>query len=346
MYKILSIFITLIVTSSSNPITKFQDWVVKHKIEFKNDNIMKHIFENWLINDKFIEEINSLNLTYTLGHNIYSGMNSDEFRNYMNFEQNNLLLINNKNNYLRTNDFNNYQNNFYLPLSVDWRTKNAVTPVKDQGQCGSCYSFSNTGALEGIYAINTGNLLSFSEQQIVDCSTIRNKGPNMGCNGGQIGLTMDWISTNGGLCLESDYPYISGETKTGETCNKSCLLVDDSKVDSHIDVKPNSDDAMMKALVQQPISVGIEADQKAFQLYSSGVFTATCGTKVDHAVLLVGYGIMDGNSYYILKNSWGESWGDKGYMYIGKDIDPNTNKAYNDGKGQCGVLTSGAYPVL
>jgi len=336
-------FLTIFNIIFANPIERFKNWLELHKIQFKDEIILPHIFENWLSNDKYIDYVNSQNLTYTLGHNHFSGMSSFEFSNFMNFQQNNNYfsksnLLNN----LRGSDSYYLENPFSLPTSVDWRTKNAVTPVKDQGQCGSCYSFSNTGALEGIYAITTGNLVSFSEQQIVDCSTIRNKGPNMGCNGGQISLTMDWIGDNNGLCSEIDYPYISGETKTAETCQKKCSPITASTIISHIDVAPNSDNAMMTALTKQPVAVAIEADQKDFQLYKSGVFSKACGTNLDHAVLLVGYG----PDYYIMKNSWSSSWGDNGYMYLAKGTDANTGKQFNDGKGQCGLLMQGSYPVI
>jgi C1A family cysteine protease len=343
-------FLTLFSIISGNPIDRFNNWLSEHKIQFNEDSILPHLFENWLHNDKYIDQINAKNLTYKLGHNHYSGMNSDEFSSFMNFEENNNYFAkysptNNLRGFVDVSLNTDYTFSSSLPSSIDWRTKNVVTPVKDQGQCGSCYSFSNTGALEGIYALTSGKLLSFSEQQIVDCSTIKNKGPNMGCNGGQIGLTMDWIGNNGGLCLEDDYVYISGETKTAETCKKTCSPIHNSKIISHADISI-SDNDMMTALSKQPVAVAIEADQKDFQLYKSGVFVGECGTNLDHAVLLVGYGSMNGNDYYIMKNSWSTSWGDKGYMYLGKGIDPNTGKTYNNGNGQCGVLMAGSYPVL
>jgi hypothetical protein len=104
---------------------------------------------------------------------------------------------------------------------------------------------------------------------------------------------------------------------------------------------------MMTVLAQQPVSVGIEADQKEFQLYKSGVFTSnSCGKNIDHGVLLVGYGSSNGIDYYILKNSWGISWGDQGFMLLGKGFQPNSIIPYNNGAGQCGVLSQGSYPIL
>jgi C1A family cysteine protease len=236
-----------------------------------------------------------------------------------------------------------------LPASVDWRTENAVTAVKMQGQCGSCWSFSSTGSLEGAYAIKYGKLVSYSEQQLVDCDNIKNgvSGGNLGCSGGNMEPTLQWIGTNGGLCTEADYPYFSGTTGSAGKCQKTCSKVSGSAVVKTVEVTPNSDSAMMSALAQQPVSVAIEADQSSFQLYKSGVFTGSCGTNLDHGVLLVGYGTMNGLDYYTMKNSWSaESWGDQGYMYMGRGVDPATGKLYNQGKGQCGVLSQGVYPVM
>jgi C1A family cysteine protease len=227
-----------------------------------------------------------------------------------------------------------------LPSSIDWTANRAVTPVKDQGQCGSCWSFSTTGALEGAYAIITGNLASFSEQQLVDCDTLGNGGRDHGCNGGLMENAFNWISKNNGLCLESDYPYISGTTKTAGKCDKSCKNLAGSDVVKYIDVEPASDSAFMTALAKQPVSVAIEADQREFQLYKSGVFTGTCGTNLDHGVLAVGYGTEAGNEYYKVKNSWSATWGEGGYIRIGRGAN------YNGGKGQCGILLQASYPVI
>ena len=162
----------------------------------------------------------------------------------------------------------------------------------------------------------------------------------MGCNGGLMDNAFMWIDKNNGLCTEADYPYTSGVTKTAGTCLTTCTLVDDSKVTTYTDVTASSDSAMMAALVKQPVSIAIEADQKEFQLYKSGVFTAACGTNLDHGVLVVGYGSLNGEDYYLVKNSWGTSWGAGGYIMLGR------GSQYNSGNGQCGMLMQGSYPTV
>lgn len=320
---------------SANHLERFKQWADQHNVELPSEDFQfLHMLTNWRNNDKLIEETNSKNLTYTLGHNAYSAMNSEEFAELMRFGYNRDVISS------MVGAASTSYGSVGAPASVDWRTKGAVTPVKDQGQCGSCWSFSTTGALEGIYAIKNSNLVSFSEQQLVDCDYIRAGGTSLGCNGGDMGSAMDWIGKNNGLCTEQAYPYFSGTTKTNGACQKSCSVVPGSDVSKTVSVGANSDSAMMTALAQQPVSVAIEADQSSFQLYKSGVFSGSCGTNLDHGVLLVGYGTMTGGDYYILKNSWSNTWGDQGYMYLGK------GSQYNGGKGQCGVLMQGVYPVL
>lgn len=358
LFKILS-FVAVLVSVGANSLKtyrntvvtdKFKNWVETHRIEARDDNHLAHIFDNWLSNDKFIEETNSRNLTYTLGHNAYSGMNSEEFAEFMGFRANQDLLAKNKGTgFLRgsvpTVEQYEVLDVSALPTEVDWRTKGVVTNVKDQGNCGSCWSFSTTGALEGIYAIKYGNLVSYSEQQLVDCDNGLTK--NHGCNGGLMDSAFSWISQNGGLCTEQDYPYVSGTTQKAGTCQTSCKLVSGSKISKYTDVTPNSDNAMMTALAQQPISVAVDVTTE-FQLYKSGIFTSSkCGTDLNHGVLLVGYSSQSGQEYYILKNSWGtDGWGINGYMYLGKGNDPATGKPYNNGAGQCGVLLEASYPSL
>jgi C1A family cysteine protease len=148
-----------------------------------------------------------------------------------------------------------------------------------------------------------------------------------------------WVKKNGGLCTEADYPYTSGTTKDAGDCSTSCSKNTKVAPASYTDVTVNSDAAMMDALNKQPVSVAIEADQSAFQLYKSGVFTATCGTDLDHGVLAVGYGTyIDGTDYYKVKNSWGTSWGMDGYILLERGVSQK--------EGQCGILSFPSYPNL
>lgn len=311
---------------------KFDDWVEEFKMEFHDRKHFYDVLEKWITNDQYIDYVNSAGRTYQLGHNQFSGMDEFDFVQY---------II--KNRHIRewnTLEDKKYNTSVYmdLPASVNWVTAGAVTPVKDQGQCGSCWTFSTTGALEGIYKIKTGTLDSFSEQQLVDCDNFRHGGKDHGCNGGLMDNAFNWISKNGGLCTEDSYPYVSGNGEEG-TCQTTCQVVQKSKIQSFVDVD-QTDEALMSAIAQQPVSIAIEADQRDFQLYKSGVFTGTCGTNLDHGVLVVGYGTESGQDYYLVKNSWGTSWGESGYIKLGR------GPQYNNGQGQCGILLEASYPNL
>jgi C1A family cysteine protease len=335
-YKFL--FYTLCLSSFVNAslLERFKEWTLEFKIIIENDKHEYNIFQKWIENDEYIKKFNSnINNTFSLGHNHFSGMDSNDFKEYLGFNNDNTFL--NK----KINQKYEINNNVNLPSSVNWVEKGGVTPVKDQGQCGSCWSFSTTGSLEGAYYNKYGTLESFSEQQLVDCDNLRNGGKDHGCKGGLMDNAFSWIDGNNGLCTEKDYPYVSGVTKSAGSCNNNCVTVKGSDIVNFVDVLPNSDDAMMQALVMQPVSIAIEADQKEFQLYKYGVFTSNCGTNLDHGVLVVGYGTNEnGIDYYIVKNSWSSSWGSNGYIYLGR------GKQYNDGNGQCGMLMQGSYPII
>jgi len=213
-----------------------------------------------------------------------------------------------------------------LPSSVDWTSKGAVTPIKNQGSCGSCWSFSSTGALEGAWEIATGQLVSMSEQQFVDCNK-----QNSGCSGGWMDYAFKYAE-GVGLCTEDSYPY----TKKDGTCNlDGCsVAIPKGGVTGFVDVD-HTEEAMMSAVAQQPVAIAIEADKLIFQFYMFGVVHGNCGTNLDHGVLNVGYGTSSGTKYWKVKNSWGSWWGEGGYVKVLRG---------KGGDGECGILLKGSYP--
>jgi len=213
-----------------------------------------------------------------------------------------------------------------VAAEVDWIAKGAVTPVKDQGQCGSCWAFSATGGIEGAVQIKTGKLTSVSEQQLVDCSGSEG---NQGCNGGLMDYAFQFVIKNKGIASEAAYPY----TARDGSCKKVASV---STISGFKDVSQGDEDELLAAVEKAPIPVAIEADQSCFQFYHSGVLDdASCGTNLDHGVLAVGYATdaATGKDYWRVKNSWGASWGDKGYIKFVR------------GKNQCGIALMASYPT-
>merc|ERR1712190_392296 len=218
-----------------------------------------------------------------------------------------------------------------LADSVDWTTKGAVTPVKNQGQCGSCWAFSTTGSLEGAWQIAGNPLTSLSEQQFVDCD----KGSDQGCNGGLMDNAFKYAEKNA-ICTEASYSYKG----RGGTCKASSCSVGIPKGDvtGYKDVATDNEQALMEAVEKQPVSIAVEADKSAFQLYRGGILSSTCGSNLDHGVLLVGYGTENGQDYWKVKNSWGTSFGENGYIRL---------KRGKGGKGECGLLSGPpSFPVV
>ena len=298
----------------------FNKWVAyNNKSYYTSNEYTKRLYifnqnTNYIVNNPF---------SFEMGHNQFSDLNREEYSELLGFKPIYKKI---------TSDILELTHNYgTVPSQIDWRTKGAVTPVKNQGQCGSCWSFSTTGAMEGAYFIKTGQLVSFSEEQLVSCDKT-----DSACNGGLMDNAFNWIKNNNGLCRASTYPYNSGDgiVNSCHPCNNE----PNSSITSHVDVEKTTK-ALELAVSRQPVSIAIEADKQSFQFYKSGVYRASCGTSLDHGVLVVGYGSEDGVDYWIVKNSWGDQWGDKGYIKILK-------KDGDTSGGECGILLSASYPVL
>ena len=264
-----------------------------------------------------IAQINARNLTYKLGLNEFSAMSDAEFAGIKLGFRAKLMGRPTNVTKLPTNN---------LKDSVDWTKKGAVQKVKNQGSCGSCWAFSAVGALEGLGAIKQGKLNDYAEQELVDCS--RGYGNN-GCNGGLMDNAFKYVRDKG-LSLQTEYPY--------KAVDQSCKTTGSNKfkISGYTDVPANSAAQLKAALNKQPVSVAVQADSTVFRNYKSGVVTGTaCGTSLNHGVLAVGYET-SGTPYYLVKNSWGTTWGDNGFIRIG----------ITDGAGVCGIQKMASYPTL
>jgi len=264
---------------------------------------------------KAIEAHNAKGLSWEMGINQFSDLTPKEFSDlYMGYIP-------------RQNDFARSQNEHVAPEgqvladSLDWRTKGAVTPIKDQGQCGSCWAFSTTGSVEGANQIKSGKLESLAEQQLVDCA---GSSGNQGCNGGLMDDAFEYIIKNKGIGSEASYPYTARDGKC-----KTVTSV--ATVSKYTDVKKNDEKGLMSAINIEPVSVAVDA--QSWQSYRQGVMTGPCGKSLDHGVLLIGYGTEGSTDYWLVKNSWGTSWGEQGTIRLVRD------------KNECGIAEAASYPT-
>ena len=274
--------------------------------------------------DAFIKEHNASNATYTAGHNQFSDWTFAEYK---------AILGHRRAPGMRSAPVK--MDTSAIANSVNWVEAGGVTPVKDQGQCGSCWAFSATGSLEGAHYVASGELLSFSEQQLVDCAFLAYG--DLACNGGLASNAYNYYIDGHNAETEDSYPYFSGTTRSKGDCQYDASSASDVTVQSYTTVTPQSVADMKAALGQQPLAVAIEADKLCFQTYSSGIFdNDNCGTSLDHAVLAVGYGSENGQEYWLVKNSWASTWGDQGYIRMA---------ITGDDAGICGVQLEPEYPT-
>ncbi|XP_030962307.1 zingipain-2-like [Quercus lobata] len=302
---------------------RHQQWMAKYGRNYEDDAEKVKRFKIFKDNVEYIDKVNSEgNRTYKLSVNEFADLTTEEF-----IATRTGYKISSQPSSPKTSF--RYENLTEIPTTMDWREKGAVTPIKNQEQCGSCWAFSAVAAVEGVTQIKNGNKISLSEQQLVDCVESNN-----GCNKGSIDYAFAYIIQNKGLATEENYPY---QAMDG-TCDQQMASNVVAQISSYEDVPYNSEEALLQAVANHPVSVAIEAYGRDFQSYSSGVFTGECGTNLDHAVTVIGYGMSDdGTKYWLIKNSWGTTWGESGYMRIQRDTEAP--------EGVCGIAMRPSYPV-
>ncbi|KAL6865206.1 hypothetical protein ACP4OV_016357 [Aristida adscensionis] len=293
-------------------------WMVEYDRTYKDEAEKDHRFKVFKENIEFIERSNraARNGTYLLAINQFADMSNEEFmamyarsepmpsttKNISGFKYVNVTLTE-------------------VPEEVDWIEKGAVTKIKNQKHCGCCWAFSAVAAVEGIHQIKTGELLSLSEQQLLDCTNEKSD-----CSSGRKNLAFAYIIHNGGIATEDAYPY----TAEKGSCQSVKPVV---KISGFEVVPTENEDALVASVAHQPVAVGVEATK--FQFYKSGVFPSKdCGPTPNHGLTVVGYGSHAGTKYWLLRNQWGESWGEEGYMRLER------------GTNACGIAKYGSYPVV
>jgi len=312
----------------------FQSWATLHQKKYESETVQTLRTMVWLDNVEYINQLNAeSDGSVTYGVNKFTDLTHEEFKELMLAP-----ITQDQTEMLRS------QGSTHIPLpeniavaeSVDWREKGAVTAVKNQGHCGSCYSFSTTGSLEGQWFRKTGQLISLSEQQIMDCSW--NYGNN-GCNGGMFDRAFSYIIAQQGLDTEASYPYAMAES---HECKFKADKVGATVVGYAYTESENEDSLKDAVGTKGPVAIAINAGQRSFQHYSFGIYDdPECDSSLNHGVLAVGYGTHQsipgyhGKEYWWVKNSWGKEWGDDGYI-----------KMRRNKNNQCGISSYASYPLV
>ncbi|XP_047074147.1 senescence-specific cysteine protease SAG39-like [Lolium rigidum] len=314
---------------------RYEKWMAEHGRTYKNSAEKARRFEVFKSNAHFID---SYNAAAGPGAKSRPGLTTNNFADLTEAEFNNIYIrrrsLPRPPSVVETGFMYGNVCLSHIPASIDWREKGAVTPVKDQGSCGCCWAFSAVAAVEGIHQIKTQNLTSLSEQQLMDCSTGAN---NRGCNLGDMDEAFRHIVHSGGLTTEEAYGYEAKQS----TCRSSGKQAA-AQIRGFQYVPPLNETALLLAVAHQPVSIALDGNNTAFRFFDgTGIFGAAdeqCTTELNHAVTAVGYGTDEnGSKYWLMKNSWGSRWADKGYVKIARDVASNT--------GLCGLAMQASYPV-
>jgi cathepsin L len=298
----------------------FTSWVAAHKKAYSSPDEHAYRLSVFAENADFVRKWDAKARGFTVGLNLFADLTNEEFR----------AMYNGLNISVNLDGVQEVAQKVDIPVSVDWRKEGIVTPVKNQRQCGSCWAFSTTGSVEGAHAQATKQLVSLSEQNLVDCSVPQG---NHGCQGGLMDSAFRYIISNHGIDTEASYPY----TATGPNACHYNANTRGATLTSFRDVARGSETALANAVADGVVSVAIDASHSSFQLYTGGVYNepACSTTQLDHGVLAVGYGDQNNVAYWLVKNSWGANWGLSGYILMSR----NRNN-------QCGIATSASFPIV
>ncbi|CAL0304853.1 unnamed protein product [Lupinus luteus] len=297
-----------------------EQWMSQYQRSYANDVEKEKRFQIFKEKLEYIEKFNNnANNSYKMGLNQFSDLTTDEFlASYTSLNAG----LNVSSQISFSSDIEPLKE-YHIPASIDWREKGAVTNVRWQGPCGACWAFAGLAAVESYIKIKTGNKLSLSVQNVVDCAA-------SGCNGGYVIDTYKYIVETKGIADEASYPY----KEVGGTCRREKKV--SAQITGYKTVPPNDEQQLLRAVSKQPVATHIAVSPE-FTGYKEGVFEGPCGTDLVHAVTIVGYGTSkEGKRYWLIKNSWGEQWGEGGYMRLLRGV--------SDKRGLCALAMWPTYP--